>query len=478
MVGKIVCGIIVGFVLLAASASYSKASDQSVVMTFINAGVSGGASKEAIVLHNNSDQVVEMTGWCLENKAALRFFCFSDSTDPQVAYQLGPNASAVVMSKPYAESVNATEQDGVFFAPTSQTSGSLVGSGDTLRLIDAENNERDRYTWTTASTGLYPQRLLLEGQPPQYQLTWQLQPLTELPPHQLERLIQPAEPPQPPSMPVRVMMTELFPNPAGVDDGQEFIELFNGGSEAVSLDGYVITINSSTQKSFIVPSGLSIEPSAYVVLTQSMVPFVLPNTQASLALTAPDGSLVATTAQYNSPADGVSWSLIGESWYDTKPPTPGAENRMALSAPTLALSTAPSGTLKPCTETQYRSSETNRCRNLPVVAAAIVAPCKAGQYRNADTNRCRNIETPPVVAACKEGQERNPETGRCKTVRSVVNMTGKVLTAQTENKPQQWYIVWIIVALLCALVLYAVWEWRREIIKLSQRLRAFVIRPK
>src|SRR5690606_36338964 len=45
--------------------------------------------------------------------------------------------------------------------------------------------------------------------------------------------------------------------------------------------------------------------------------------------------------------------------------------------------------LVPCRSDQYRSEETNRCRN--ITSSNTLKPCKEGQYRSEETNRCRSI---------------------------------------------------------------------------------------
>lgn len=73
---------------------------------------------------------------------------------------------------------------------------------------------------------------------------------------------------------------------------------------------------------------------------------------------------------------------------------------------------------------QYTNRPTPGAPNEPSVADETVdasdtspAPCPSGKYRNPLTNRCRNIESDvAILATCNIDQYRNPETGRCRKI--------------------------------------------------------------
>jgi hypothetical protein len=117
-------------------------------------------------------------------------------------------------------------------------------------------------------------------------------------------------------------------------------------------------------------------------------------------------------------------------------------------------------TLVPCLSNQYRSEETNRCRNN--VAVASVVPCKDGQYRSEETNRCRSIEVASAtLVPCKEGQERNADTNRCRNV--VSSVPSAAFAVEPVKDTGKTFVGWWAlggVGLLAAG--YAAWEWRRE----------------
>jgi hypothetical protein len=71
----------------------------------------------------------------------------------------------------------------------------------------------------------------------------------------------------------QVKINEIFPDPSGSDSGQEWVELYNAGSESVRLDSWEIQTASSSWKSkVILPSGIELEPGAFYLIGESDVP--------------------------------------------------------------------------------------------------------------------------------------------------------------------------------------------------------------
>ena len=61
-----------------------------------------------------------------------------------------------------------------------------------------------------------------------------------------------------------IKINELISNPKGNDGGQEWVELYNTGSETWNLDGWSIeTATSSWSIDFIFPGGVSIDPGQF-----------------------------------------------------------------------------------------------------------------------------------------------------------------------------------------------------------------------
>jgi hypothetical protein len=175
-------------------------------------------------------------------------------------------------------------------------------------------------------------------------------------------------------------------------------------------------------------------------------------------------------------ADGASWALLGSLWQPTYNPTPSLEN-IAMTFPPCPLGQVRNvetgrcrsilitdvATLTPCKEGQVRNLETNRCRSVVTTAAAL-KPCNADETRNIDTNRCRKITRESnTLTSCKAGYVRNADTNRCRKVlgASTKTATVKDVRAATNANTRGW---WITGGVLLLALLYAVYEWRQDIL--------------
>lgn len=176
---------------------------------------------------------------------------------------------------------------------------------------------------------------------------------------------------------------------------------------------------------------------------------------------------------------GKSWAFNGTSWQWSAAPQPNQPNyfppEIAMSGSTVAVESS----LKPCAENQYRSPETNRCRNV-ATTASTTTPCKAGQERNPDTNRCRSVlasSTEPKP--CQSGEERNPETNRCRKIPATAN--GYVKGTSDKNDTAN-HFTWIVALAAAIAVGYAGYEWRHDIAlgfsRIKGKLAALVTRSK
>ena len=124
-------------------------------------------------------------------------------------------------------------------------------------------------------------------------------------------------------------INEWFPNPVGNDASGEFIELYNGGSAAMALDGY--TLGDGAKKKFSL-SGYSISPGGYLVLKHKEDKLTLKNTNGEVLLYGPDGQMVDGAHFAGAAPEGKSYSRVD---YGTAPithfafvyPTPGAANK-------------------------------------------------------------------------------------------------------------------------------------------------------
>lgn len=453
-----------------------------IVFTRIQASGEFGAKDEYIVLHNNSGIEVDITDMCVMNKQRIEFACFTNRGENFIElFYAPPYGDIVVVSNDFAEArLLSSSAYTLKYGVTNNSSGSIVNSSDLLILYDSGGAMVDIANWATAiPTGKVLSRMLLLSTPPIYansnaSADWLYAPRLTLPVSgvikniyeftQPEAEVDDSEPklPEPNDVvPLLPTITEILANPAGIDTGKEFIELYNPNeSSSISLSGYELVIGMTSVKTYAFPENAVIPPLSYVSFSDKEIGFVLNNTANKIQLTQ-KGENIGNAIEYASPKDDESWSVIDGNWQYTKYLTPGAPN--ALSALSTGTS-ANSKDAKPCADNQIRNPETGRCKLITTPSSSPV-PCKSNQERNPETNRCRNIAATNTVTPCKEGQERNVETNRCRNIVKMSKAGHGVEVDLKAGSTLAWYYWVAIVAIVLLVLGYACWEWREELLK-------------
>ena len=487
--------LFLGLVVIAGSACVTPthaSSAQSVVLTYVQATGPFGARDELITLYNNGLAEVNITDWCLKNKAAVAFACFSIEDTPGVKTQfiLPGYSTATVASFDFMGSrAYAEEMVTRMYEVTSQSSGSIVGSSDVITLVDANGETIDSWLWGSAppSGKAWMRAKILTG-PDIYatngaSLDWSVVTFQALPSNMIEqRTIEVEDPsdPEPGTDPEQetppiesslstVQISEILANASGSDTGKEFIELYNPHpTEAQFLDGLRLRIGLETEKWYSFPVGVAIPPGGYLAFTDADLGFTLPNTQGSVQLYQGNGAL-GDRIDYIAPKDDQAWALIDNMWQYTVA-TMNAANTLPIPSPADE-PVQEVAAQKPCATNQFRNPETGRCK-LIASTAKVSTPCKPGQERNAATGRCRTIATVKEPTPCKEGQERNPETNRCRNIVKMSTASHGVKGVQEKAATQLGWYYWVAIAGIIALIMgYAVWEWRQELAAGWRRVR-------
>lgn len=270
----------------------------------------------------------------------------------------------------------------------------------------------------------------------------------------------------PATTPLRIV--EILTNPRDCgpletsDACYSYVKLFNTSTEPVDMSPYRLRLgyaNQSTSITNAIDLKGDILPGAYSTLRTR-------NDGNGIAMTSSGGnvwledsygqttykeSAISYRDLGDSQRQGQAWALdtsdAGGTWkwavatlngpsnFDI--PAPVAVSPPAPSPPPAAVT--PTSSLVPCREDQYRSAETNRCRNVSTaapVAASTLAPCGAGQVRNPATNRCRGLATAASsLVPCGAGEERNPLTNRCRSITSGTASALVPCAANQERNP-------------------------------------------
>lgn len=353
--------------------SEAAASNNIVISEIKLTGGSGNSTDEFIELYNPTDADVSLTGWSLIKKTA------SGNEYPLVesfGEQEIKSHSFFLITHP-AGYLSEVQSD-VYYSTTNS-----ISSNNTIILIDSEGNEIDKVGFGTASdfegksftnpgsnksaerkarsdstdenmveggahyflgngedtqnnVEDFIMRSLPEPQNSQSELEYLDIVVPDLPePPADEPDDQPTDNPKPQnplnqSYSDKIIISELYPNPAGRDDN-EFIELENISDQDVDLEGWQVgdessrryTIKSDNFKSTI------IKANSYFVVPKEASGISLNNTSDSAMLYWPDEKLVDSVS-YDECNEAQSYSLVDNEWIWTDDITPGEKNEFVI----------------------------------------------------------------------------------------------------------------------------------------------------
>ena len=143
-----------------------------------------------------------------------------------------------------------------------------------------------------------------------------------------------------------VLINEVFPNPKGGDEDDEFIELFNQSDAIISLIGW--SLSDATDKKYIIPKG-EIGAGGYMVFKRSATTISLNNSgKENIKLYNANGSLVQTVSYSGTAEEDQSYARRdGGTWTWTSEVTSGAKNIFegAGSAPDIVIDAPKNGSI-------------------------------------------------------------------------------------------------------------------------------------
>lgn len=301
-------------------------------------GTAESANNEWLELKNNTEAVVELSGWTL--KAA----------DGVPAINLAgviPAGGYFLLERTGDETVPGITADQIY-------TGALSNSGETLELRDAANNLIDK---VDASNG-WPagdNELKLTMERKVNEAGWQSSASAGGTPKAANSGGSPTSPQPSPSegeggetqgggetINLRsdsnedeaktkvsdIIISEILPNPVGVDEPGEFIELYNKGRPAVNLAGWKLKNKTATFE-FKDSATSTIEGGGYLVLWRPASGLALSNLEDSLSLFSPDKIRALAAVKYKKAPEGQSYARdAGGGWQWTKLVTPGEKNEI------------------------------------------------------------------------------------------------------------------------------------------------------
>lgn len=123
-----------------------------------------------------------------------------------------------------------------------------------------------------------------------------------------------------------VLISEIFPNPIGPDNENEFIELSIKGSKPFSLKQW--SVSDQAGSSYIFPD-ITVNPGTYFVVKRNESHIALNNSgDESVILTCAAGSEVDRAQIQEGGREGMAYALLKGKFSWTSEPTPGKENVM------------------------------------------------------------------------------------------------------------------------------------------------------
>lgn len=120
----------------------------------------------------------------------------------------------------------------------------------------------------------------------------------------------------------QISINEVFANPSGDENTDEFVELANADAFEVSLLGWII---ADASKQTALPD-LRVPANGFLILRKTQSGLTLNNTNETLRLINASGQTMTSIA-YEAAAEDVSWNA-GNPWFEATP-TPGAPNMPA-----------------------------------------------------------------------------------------------------------------------------------------------------
>lgn len=236
-------------------------------------------------------------------------------------------------SKPYTLLyIHEINSEGFLLLPSWQTKLNLNNASDSIRLFDPEgnlankvdyegspeaesfSNSEDNFYWSKTPTPLTENIIEIEEEVKEKEEK-----------EDEKKIVGPNG-----DLSEQIKINEIFPNPEGVDKGNEWVEIVNESEEAVNLGNWTLDTGENTKTKYIFPNS-ALEKHMHLLIPAEDLGFSLKNTDGKVRLLDFNENLI-NELEYDKSESGFSYAKIHiddseEFQFEwTEELTPGEEN--------------------------------------------------------------------------------------------------------------------------------------------------------
>lgn len=392
----------------------------------------------------NSDAPISLAGLAVRytNSSGKDFDLFDF---PDYSYMTGELILLRLASSPDSELANAR------YSKTLALSGSLT--------LVRDGEEVDKVCWT-GKEGCYksfvsasPTTLVRNVETGEFEQVLDYEPHYEIGNYRVEEVMEENDESEiRPSQCRKLVITELL-SYYETTKTEQFIELYNSGSEQILLNGCRIRYKNKEYEL----SGI-VKPEEYMVYYPTEFSLTKnPTNGNTLEIIDVDGKVVYGMSYLNGQRKGAAYAMVGydvagkEIWKVTYAPTPGAGNNYQE--------------YRTCEAGKVINETTGNCVKVTTITEKT---CKEGYYLNTLTGRCKKIES-TTEKTCKEGYYLNPETGRCRKIVENKSADYGIEPEKFEEK-SSFVALYAVIGVIGIGVVYLAYEFRHQIVKVWQKI--------
>lgn len=169
--------------------------------------------------------------------------------------------------------------------------------------------------------------------------------------------------PQPIKYPKNIFINEILPSPKGADAENEWIELYNGNDFEVTLTGWQVQDTIGAVRTYTFPTDIKINPLGFLVLERTETKITLQNSGDSLKLLNPNQEIVYSI-DYPKAPQGQSYNKTGKTWSWSTVLTPAEQNIISQPSQTKPSETGSRETEPSETGSRITGNEGNTLANI------------------------------------------------------------------------------------------------------------------